>query len=124
MKKLLLGGLLAVGLGLAGVFAWSEFASWQFHRRFESRMTYWRSVVNSEVRVGERVEDAQAWLARRFPAQRRPAYDPADPKLVAAAESIDDTRFGCAAWVILIEIGIDPDGRVASRKVTSGGICL
>ena len=126
LKKVALWGLAAVGLLVVGFFVWGELTARLTAQKVQDRMAYWRSVVDRGVGVGERREEAEAWLRNKFPNRTMPAYDPGDPELVVSPESVDviGSHFPCAAWIILITVHVGHDGRVISREVTDAGMCV
>ena len=115
--------LVATGLALAG---WFEIASSITSHKLQARTTYWRGVVDSGVALGQPGSQAERWFRSRFPAGVDDVSVPGQHSLVASAETIPviGLTFPCAEWVIVVDIQVGPDNRVASRDVHTAGACV
>jgi hypothetical protein len=98
--------------------------------------TYWRTAIEQHVAIGERRSDVEAWFRTqrerldgppRYYQHPSPRYDRAPPeRVLIASQTIDaeGVKFPCKFWTVLIDINLDENDRVASRKVSKAGMCL
>ncbi|MDP9103067.1 MAG: hypothetical protein M3N05_03550 [Pseudomonadota bacterium] len=127
MKRAALGAVLLLVLYVGVQIASYRAAADDTNRRVLAKTSYWRSVVNASVPVGENRKEAEIWLAKTFPEHASLGfYDQHQNRLKAMADTIEVTKpdLVCVSWTILIDIQLDADGKVASRDVTYIGTCL
>ena len=143
-RKILFGGLVVLASlvsFLAGVSATLHSIGAQTQHRIEHVREQWRQTLDREVPVGATRADAASWMDLRIPRTKVPlefklnapnpfgsasSYDPEHRRFSAMVASIDTpTSFACADTLVLVEIGMGADDRVAYRKVlTRPGVCL
>ena len=126
IKRIVMLGALVLGIVVVSLIAWREVTSRLTSDRIRNRTAYWTSAVDLGVPIGEPRDHAERWLRRTTRVGDGDVYDPDQHALVASAETVQvvGSKFPCAAWVIVIEIQLSPDGRVTSRNVRDSGICV
>jgi hypothetical protein len=124
--------IMASGAGfvilILSLLLWSGITSRMTSEKIDARDSYWRSVVNAAVSVGEPRVEAENWLARKISHRYRVTdfYNLNDNSLALPVETIRVTGppFPCSAWEIEVRIQFGRDNRVRSRTISNSGLCL
>ena len=119
MKRILIG-IVAI---VVFMYIFSEVTGHITNSRIQKRITYWKSLIDTEVPIGTVREKVEQWGR-----QRHLGLGWIDSKKFfdANVEQIPNVGIGvpCSAWNIIIDIYMGNDGRSIRREVHSVGSCF
>jgi hypothetical protein len=111
--------IVIVGLNVADVII-----KYRYNAHLEERRAYWEAKVARELPVGTPVSTARAWIAANTADE--PSVGEQDRELATTLEylPVPGVPFPCSAWMVLLHIEWDGDGRITKPAISTPGMCL
>jgi hypothetical protein len=129
MKRIMLVTLAALAIIATSLLIFDQVGAWITASKINESKVHWTSVVNSEIQIGESKDQVDRWLNGRLAKNTSTGLSTYDPNtrsfyFTGNLIKVVGFQYPCSAWQVEVEIGLGPDDRVKSRKVTLSGACV